>query len=248
MIGKLLFVLFAVSLAPLHAAVVIADDFDGVELGSHWSAVSGPEGVTVSTEVSASSYSVTSLEGPTGEWATHTLLHTFAPVSDFDLTIDLAWDSSINGGSDMLRLGVRLLDADGFVVASMSYNDAWVQFSGHRLASGGDEPAATYNPGVGTEALAGDAALRILRSGSAMTFSWNGEVLLSEVASSPAVTGLELFVGAFQYSGPLGDSTFSPVRFDSVSLAAGAVPEPASILMLGMALGGLLRRRRAAFG
>ena len=229
-----------------NAAVVINDGFDDGILSPAWTATTSANTTSVSAAESGAVYQVVSLGGPSDEWARHELSRSFHALADFSIMVNLAWDSSANGVSDMIKVGFALLDGGGDTVARMYFNDAWVQQTGGHVATGG-RPVETYSPGFGTAALAGSPALAVVRTDGLMDFLWDGIPVLEAVADTRMVESLVLFVEANSYDGFAGTATFSPVSFDSVTLegSAAAVPEAGSTALCALLLSSsaLLRRR-----
>lgn len=244
----LLTVLLATTCAG-NAALVISDDFDDGSLSPAWTVTTSFNATAVSASESGSAYQVVSLAGPSDEWASHQLDRHFPALGDFHVTVDLSWNSTANGASDMFRIGFALLDGNGDAVARMFLNDAWVQHTGGHVAIGGD-PALIYSPGYGTAALAGSPTLEVVRSGGTMDFLWDGTTVLESVADDRNVESLTLYVEAFSYTGFGGTATFSPLSFGAVSLegSVAAVPEPSSAALCAifLCISTLLRRKPRA--
>lgn len=236
---------------PAAAGTVLLDDFDDGSLDSAWSvSLSNATGWTYSE--SGSELTVTDI-APTvvnsvsyGTVAGVTLSRSFTELGDFDVDVDISWDSESSVAA-MQHLLVGLYDADGNLVAGLGgYRDGWVQHAGGVQAIVGSD--ATH-PTAGSLALAGDATIGITRTNGAIDFLWDGTSLASGT-STTGVSRIDLILNHYAYDGSSGTSFFGSESVDRVSVSGVKVVPlpPAAWLGLGL-LGGMglvrrLRRRR----
>ncbi len=143
------------------------------------------------------------------EWCTLQFSRSIQPVSDFDASFEIGWDS--NGAlSAMQRLIVVLYNPLGSAVATAGYYDGNVDLPGRFYAEAGGG-GGTY------EALphAGTSSIRIARTNDALTVSFDSDLKLTANVKSPVVRVGILFAH-WTYS---GGSTFGRLSVRDVNVA-----------------------------
>ncbi|MDJ0806685.1 MAG: hypothetical protein QNJ78_07595 [Gammaproteobacteria bacterium] len=131
------------------------------------------------------------------------------------------------------------MDASGESIAYAAYHDAWVSWSGQKVARVGDK---TYISGYGSLPLTGSASVDILRSGDAIDILWDGNNLLSGIFAKP-ITDVEVVFGYYANLGWNGTySFFGNESVDLVSLEGTIVPAPATIWLIAPFALAMLRR------
>lgn len=171
-------------------------------------------------------------------WAIVKLSQTFTPLTDFNVDFDISWDSE-GRMQAMQELLIRLYDSGGSLISLAGYGDAWVGNSGGKTGMAG---ANHFSSGQGTLPLTGSASIDISRVSSNVDVLWDSVGLVSGTSTAP-ISRVDLEFYYYAYSGG-GGSFFGNESIDLVNVEGTPIPEPATLLLVG--LGGLavLRKRR----
>jgi hypothetical protein len=253
-INKILYLLVLIiglACSELHATTTVIDDhFDNGILDTAWSvSLQNATGWTYNesgTNLNVSSIVPTVVDtGAGGPWATVTLSQAFTPLTDFNVDFDFSWASS-ESLRPMQSVGIYLYDSIGNQISVVAYQDSWVGNRGSKYANAAGNP---FFPGPNTLPVDGTASVDISRLGNNLNVLWDGTSLVSGTSSS-LLSRVDLVFRYYAYNGPAGVSFFDSESIDMVKIQgepsqeASRVPEPATMLLLGLGLMGLAGVRR----
>jgi len=197
----------------LADVTLVHDDFDGTTLDPEWHVRLGydPPASSWEYEVASGVLSVTDVQGyDLASWCSARLRRECAAAGEFSLACDFTWDSD-GSPAAMQTLRVSLVDTAGGNLAIVMFYDCWVGARGVMYAGVG----STVFEGTDRLPYAGEASVRIERSGDVISVLWDEETLVTETATA-AVESLEL---AFWYYYRYG-SLFGTESVDVVTVTA----------------------------
>lgn len=159
---------------------------------------------------------------PSSEWGKIVLTRTCQLSADFTASILMSWDAEASN-HPMQGLHLALIDSAGSWTAYCGFTDAWVAHSG-RIVIGGDDADANYYGPLDQLDFSGVAAFRIERSGTALSFYWDDQLMAVGSASETTITDVEL---SFWYSSQ-SPSFFGTESVDFVTVIEVESPVTAS--------------------
>lgn len=129
------------------------------------------------------------------QWAQLVLRRDFGSLGDFDLELELGWDS---GGvlQAMQKLSLDVLSPAG-TIASIGYGDAWV---GARGGSFGHIGQQHWSTGLNSLPYAGQVTVGIRRENGLMQILWDDSPVMSR-EQALAVSHIEINFSRFLYPG-----------------------------------------------
>jgi hypothetical protein len=197
-----------------HTSTVVYDDFDDGVLDPAWT-ITFVETNAWTYEESGTELTVWDITDYTvdDDWARVRLVQDVAPLGDFTVDFDFAWDSE-GSGDAMQNLFFIMRDGMGSVVATAGVWDAWQVHSGCRYGQIG----TTWTPSAqGTLPLTGSASVHISRISGAAEISWDGLPILADTTSAPVHT-VEIEISYFLQTGGsfFGNESVDLVHVQSV--------------------------------
>jgi hypothetical protein len=200
-------------LLPAHSQIVtvLRDDFEDGVVHPDWVVSTTNTVNPVYAEQGGSLQVITIPPKQVGadEWCTLQFSRSFLPVSDFDASFDIGWDST-GANSAMQALNVVLYDALGSAVATARYYDGSVTLPGNLYAAaGGSNGTPVSVP------LAGTTSIRVTRTSDALTVSFDSNLKVTANVKSPVVK-VGIVFEHYTYS---GGSTFGRLSVRDVNVA-----------------------------
>lgn len=138
-----------------------------------------------------------------GTWAVVKLRRDVTPRSDFDVNLELGWDSE-GSVSAMQYVAIWLLDPQGNRIAGGGYHDAWVSYSGAHLFYVGQDKKSFER---GADPLAGESIISIHRNKGYVQILRDGAPVHAGKNSEP-VTAVEIEFGYYPFRQNESESFF----------------------------------------
>ena len=194
--------------------IVLQDDFDnGDVLSPGWTlSFDNSNGWTASESTGALVVNdVDDSVDNDGVWGSATLHQSFMQsiVGDFSASLDISWDQ--NDSRAMETMSLRLLDANGNLLAEIGFYDAWVGDRGRKYAALAG--TGTYQSGSNDLSLVGSSQLLIKRQDDFVEILW-GEITLLSGYNDSDVSAIELKFKHYKYNP--SSSYFSTISIDDL--------------------------------
>ena len=200
-------------LLPVHSqfVTVLSDDFEDGVVDTNWVVSTTNTVNPVYTEQAGSLQVLTIPPEHVGanQWCILQFSRSIQPLSDFDASFEIAWDSN-SANSAMQSLFVVLYNPLNSVVAVAGYRDAWVDERGRMNAE-----AAGGGGSYDLLPHAGASSIRIARTNDALSISFDGNIQLTANVKSPVVR-VAISFEHYTYS---GGSTFGRLSVRDVNVA-----------------------------
>lgn len=213
------------------ASAAISDHFNNGALDPEWNvSFNNASGWTYAE--SGTNLSVTDIGVITsGSWSDVFLRQDFSAPGNFEIKFGFSWDSE-STLSTMQTLGIRAYSGSK-IVTECGYIDSWIDHNGGKFARI-EYPNYSLDSGRDTLPFSGSVEVTLKRINDSVSVLWNDDVILTGHSNS-AVDKIELLFSKNSYTG----SNFGVLSVDYVT----AVPEPATLILFGAGIFGLLRRR-----
>jgi hypothetical protein len=218
-----------VFLGGTYQAYGVYDDFDDGVLDSAWQ-ISYTNATGWTYQESGTNLTVSGVTGTATGWNSVFLRQNLVTAGDFKISCAMSWNS-VHWEEDYQSFAVQVYSGGQLKIYN-GYHDAWVLHRGQKAAK---IEGSMYTSGWDTLPYTGSALVEIERKDGLVTASWDGNVLLSS-ASNVAVDQVGIEFASCQYD----SYPFSSFSVDYFS----AVPEPGTILLLGLGAAVLVSRRR----
>jgi hypothetical protein len=230
-------VIFFMSIGALPAcADLIYDDFDDGILDPAWEVSFDNVSSWTSAETGSELVVTDIIPEAYNQWATVTLTQGCDPLSDFWVDFNFSWDSE-GSNRAMQKIILSLFDSNGEKFASVGYIDAWVGSRGEQYASIGSSP---FVSGYNTLPFAGSVTADIAQQDGNINILWDDISLLSGT-SSASLSSVSLAFSYYPYS---GGSIFGTESVDLIADPPPVVPEPETMLLIGLGLLGIFIGRK----
>jgi hypothetical protein len=214
--------------ATCQASAAVFDHFNNGQLDPAWG-VTFQNATGWSYTESGTELVVSDIEMVTGPPNGVTLKRDFFAPGDFEIKSGLSWDS-LSSSSTIQTIDVRVYSGGALAVQG-GYTDPMLYSAGRRY---GRIEGLKYIYDGGYQAYSGTAGITLKRVNGFVSVLWNDNVILSAYSDLPIDKVGLFFGGEYSYD-------YGKLSVDYVT----AVPEPATILLLGLGGLALLRKRRA---
>ena len=164
-------------------------------------------------------------------------------IADYTLSMDFSW--TMNSTQDGQQIFIGAATADGYAKVGMA--DMYTHTLGEY---GNNEIFGQSSPALGNVTqLSSSATVKLTRENDVISAYWNDTLVSSKIGSSSPLVSINIDLLDLIKYWTHENLTFGSVSIDSVSfqgetIESDAIPEPASVLLLGLSLIGVIRKLR----
>ena len=196
--------------------LIFTDEFNGSGLDAAWQVTlrddvgnAGTNGWDFDVNLTQPSYltvrDITAANPVANDWRIVDLDRAVPPLGNFHITIRIAWNSDGPAGQAPIlanqRLFVEVLDGTGFrMIGNAGFNDSWGNDFGTRTINGCCIAPSSLP-------ASGSALVEVDRTGTTLTFVWDGSVLHTQTISTQGAETIRIqfshFGGADAHMGTL---------------------------------------------